>query len=264
MQMIRKKLQSRRGASITYALLLFLVCAVIGSVVLTAGTVAAGRMSQVAEMDQRYYSVNSAARLIIDVLTDEDSTVRVVKTDEGTEAKYTYYLKNSVSHEFEPVSESKTSFALDTAKQIMAKFKERDSAEEAAASGGGTSGGGTSGGGASGGGASTAPRAISIAAALEDATIKPSDMNIEVEETVSGDGGLLFKISNVVEAGAKNNGKYTLYVRFQTDKDELRELDNESGLETVTTTLKWKLGDVQIIRKPDTSTAPASETPTGG
>ena len=35
---IRTKLNSQRGASITFALLLFLVCAVVGSVVLTAGT----------------------------------------------------------------------------------------------------------------------------------------------------------------------------------------------------------------------------------
>ena len=35
MKQIQQKLRSRNGATITYALLLFLVCAVIGSVVLT-------------------------------------------------------------------------------------------------------------------------------------------------------------------------------------------------------------------------------------
>ncbi|MBQ6479684.1 MAG: hypothetical protein IJI45_01070 [Anaerolineaceae bacterium] len=62
---IKKKLKSERGASITWALLIFLVCAVIGSAVLVAGTAASGRMSKVAENDQRYYAVNSAARLLI-------------------------------------------------------------------------------------------------------------------------------------------------------------------------------------------------------
>ena len=246
MQMIRKKLQSRRGASLTFALLLFLVCAVVGSVVLTAGTVAAGRMSQVAEMDQRYYSVNSAANLIIDLLTDDDAEVRVVKTVDGTDTTTKYYLKDSTT----PV-ETKNSFALDTAKQVMAKYEEREKEEEEAASGSG---------GAATPIAADTPREISISAELTGATVDASNMKVEVEETVYGDGGLLFKISNVVEAGAKNNGKYTLYVRFQTDKNELRELENENGKETVTTTLKWKLGDVQIIRKPDTSTTPSSST----
>ncbi len=61
---MKRKLQSQRGASITFALLIFLVCAVIGSVVLGAGTAAAGRISGLAKSDQRYYSVTSAARLI--------------------------------------------------------------------------------------------------------------------------------------------------------------------------------------------------------
>lgn len=60
---IRKKLHSRSGASISYALLLFLVCAVIGSVVLAAGMAAAGRVSALPEADQRYYSVTSAVEL---------------------------------------------------------------------------------------------------------------------------------------------------------------------------------------------------------
>ncbi len=80
MRTIKKKLNSQRGASLTFALLLFLVCAVVGSVVLVAGTAASGRMSKVAEMDQRYYSVNSAARLLIDMIDDE--TVMIIATQE--------------------------------------------------------------------------------------------------------------------------------------------------------------------------------------
>ena len=59
-----QKLKSQTGASITFALLLFLVCTVISSVVIVAATTAAGRMSQLPEMDQRYYAVTSAARLL--------------------------------------------------------------------------------------------------------------------------------------------------------------------------------------------------------
>ena len=82
MYKLKQKLKSQTGASITFALLLFLVCAVIGSVVLTAGTAAAGRMSELAKSDQRYYSVTSAARLLRNMV--ENETVTIVKTVKAT------------------------------------------------------------------------------------------------------------------------------------------------------------------------------------
>ncbi len=78
---ILKKLRSQTGASITFALLLFLVCAVLCSVILAAATAAAGRMSRIAETDQRYYAVTSAAELLKDVFKAEP-TVSVVKVEE--------------------------------------------------------------------------------------------------------------------------------------------------------------------------------------
>ena len=74
---LKQKLKSQTGASITFALLLFLVCAVVGSAVLVAGTAAAGRMSKVAEMDQRYYAVNSAARLLVDLMERDEIRYQV-------------------------------------------------------------------------------------------------------------------------------------------------------------------------------------------
>lgn len=74
---ISAKLRSDRGASLSFALLLFLVCTVIGSVVLAAGTASAGRMSQLGESDQRYYSVASAAQLLAKELTDKE--VRIIR-----------------------------------------------------------------------------------------------------------------------------------------------------------------------------------------
>ena len=62
MSAIKNKLKSRRGASITFALLLFLVCAVISSVVIVAATASAGRVSGVKETDQRYYAAIEAAK----------------------------------------------------------------------------------------------------------------------------------------------------------------------------------------------------------
>lgn len=88
---LNRKLRSPRGASITYALLIFLVCTVVGSVVLAAGAAAAGRLSKVAEMDQRYYSVTSAADLLAKKLNGK--TVTITRTREETSAtKVSYKL----------------------------------------------------------------------------------------------------------------------------------------------------------------------------
>ena len=64
MNAMKNKIKSQMGASITFALLLFLVCAVVSIVVVVAGSAAAGRMSQRAEADQRYYAVTSAVELL--------------------------------------------------------------------------------------------------------------------------------------------------------------------------------------------------------
>lgn len=84
MQSIIKKWRSRRGASITFALLLFLVCAVVGSLVLAAGFAAAGRLAKLADSEQRFYAVNSAAELVLDQLCSSEVTVGMKQTGEGT------------------------------------------------------------------------------------------------------------------------------------------------------------------------------------
>lgn len=83
---ILNKLRSKDGASITFALLLFLVCAVLCSVILAAATAAAGRLSKLPEADQRYYAVASAAKLLRDVFKEEPtvSVVKVTVTEETT------------------------------------------------------------------------------------------------------------------------------------------------------------------------------------
>ena len=95
MNALKNKIQSQRGASITFALLLFLVCAIISSVVIVAATAVGGRASKMAELDQRYYAVNSAAELFRDVLEQQTVTVTtgtktVCKEDQdGTEVSGT-------------------------------------------------------------------------------------------------------------------------------------------------------------------------------
>ena len=81
MNVMKRKLKSERGASITWALLIFLVCAVVGSAVLVAGTASAGRMSKLGENEQRYYSVTSMAELLRDVLGQQVAVTRVPSPD---------------------------------------------------------------------------------------------------------------------------------------------------------------------------------------
>lgn len=77
---IRRKLRSEKGASITFALLLFLVCAVLSGVIIVAATAASGRLDQIADSDQRYYAVTSAAELLKDALDGKTVTVKTEET----------------------------------------------------------------------------------------------------------------------------------------------------------------------------------------
>ena len=82
MSAIQNKLKSRRGASITFALLLFLVCAVASSIVIVAATASAGRVSGVKETDQRYYAAIGAAETLKDIF--DGKQVNVTYTTGGT------------------------------------------------------------------------------------------------------------------------------------------------------------------------------------
>lgn len=84
MDKLNIKLRSQKGASLSIALLLFLVCMVVGAIILTAGTTASGRLSKLTEMDQRYYSVTSAAEILSQELSRETVTIERIKTTTTT------------------------------------------------------------------------------------------------------------------------------------------------------------------------------------
>ena len=88
MSRIKNRLRSRRGASITFALLLFLVCAVLSSVIIVAATAAAGRIAGMAEADQRYYAVTSASELLKDLISGKTVTVATVTKSSTGENTY--------------------------------------------------------------------------------------------------------------------------------------------------------------------------------
>ena len=87
MNKVKRKLKNQTGASITFALLLFLVCAVLSSVIIVAATAASGRMAGIAEADQRYYNVTSACRLL-EELIDGKSVSVVRETTSWTTTEY--------------------------------------------------------------------------------------------------------------------------------------------------------------------------------
>ncbi len=86
------KLHSRKGASITFALLAFLVCAVISAVLIAAGLASSGRVSGLAKSDRRYYAVTSAAQLFCDTLNDQ--TFRIEQTMTLREREETTFTIN--------------------------------------------------------------------------------------------------------------------------------------------------------------------------
>lgn len=77
--------RAQRGASLPLALLLFLICAMTASIVLAAGTVAAGRASNLNDSDQAYYGTTSAVNLFRAELAGSDgkghSVTVAVKAD---------------------------------------------------------------------------------------------------------------------------------------------------------------------------------------
>ena len=212
MQAIKNKIRSRRGASISYALMLFLVAAVVGSVVLTAGTAASGRMSQIAEMDQRYYSVNSAARLLIDTL--QDDTVKVEKTTApDAEGTPTTSYECFVGDKKVEIEDNYPSLSVGAAATLA---KAADSFEK---------------------------QELNIDITVEmDSDGNDIDLAVTGTETLYADGSLRFELRNKTEDA--NARQYVINLTFSADKKTARTWDASTNTETVTTTIKWTLSDV--------------------
>lgn len=206
MRKAAEKLKNRRGASLMVALLLFLVCAVVGSAVLVAGTAASGRMSKIAETDRRYYSVNSAAGLLIDLL--DGKTVTIKETAVASGAK-TYEVKAD-DGDYTPLASPPafTSLPLEIAYRIAGNM------------------------------AGTLPLEDSLTLKLESdgapASLSAALDATNIRETIAQDGGLKYVVSS---------GKYALALEFAAEKREARSV---SGTTTVTeTSITWKLSDVK-------------------
>lgn len=85
-----RKLRSRRGASILIALLLFLLCAFVGSAVLTAAYQSVSRTPAAQQEQQAYLGASSAALLLRDALVGQSVQLQQISQqvytlfDDGT------------------------------------------------------------------------------------------------------------------------------------------------------------------------------------
>ena len=216
LQMLKQKLKSQRGASITFALLLFLVCAVVGSAVLVAGTAAAGRMSKIAEMDQRYYAVNSAARLLVDQVAGDKNTVTITKRDskETPSADSTFYLLDNEAGGENPIgSDSSLSISQDAAYRLA---KEE----------------------------TTSPKELSLTVSGGDDVTDGDRLDVGIEETIDADGGLTLLIKSK-EDTTKNNGQYSLELKFNLAKSEV--VDETDKQRTTTYKYTWNIRDLRVV-----------------
>lgn len=109
---ISRKLRSRTGASILFALLLFLVCAVLASVALTAATASSGRMSEIAKSDQRYYAVTSAAELMKTLIDGKSVTITKITVVE-VETDDTLQSTETTTTDYDSIVESILNSAKD-------------------------------------------------------------------------------------------------------------------------------------------------------
>ena len=206
---IRRKLQSRTGASITFALLLFLVCAVISSVVIVAGTTAAGRMSQVAAMDQHYYAVTSAAELLKHEI---DGKTMLVKWDSAPGEGKKAYTAEYVGEEPQPTGET---LLTDASEKLVETLK---------------NGAGTE-----------VVRNLSLTASTG---IDGAELDCTVTERVQPNGMLVFVIRNGDDATPKSE-QYTLELTFSSN---VKALASDSSATTSNTRVEWKFHSLHKVR----------------
>ncbi|MCR5097193.1 MAG: hypothetical protein K6A70_10745 [Erysipelotrichaceae bacterium] len=102
---IRKKLKSNEGASLMVALLFFVVCAAIGSIVLTAATAASGRMKGIKNNNQNFYSVLSAAKIYetdwtqgaVTMYRNAEGKIKIIDSTGEIDVTSSWYAPNFIS-----------------------------------------------------------------------------------------------------------------------------------------------------------------------
>lgn len=216
---ISAKLKAQTGASITYALLLFLVCAVVSSVVLAAGTAASGRMSKAVETDQRYYSVASTVELLLDLYDGTKVITQTVQTvQEGESGAKAFVTDPKVFKNSEVLSDT-ANYRLLTRVSDLYTGMSTDAVP-------------------------SVPMEVKVG----------SDKYASIQVKGAADGGLTFAVSSyqTTSSGSESTDKYTLYLVFGADVNQITDSKTTDGYNasgvletktklTVTTEMTWSL-----------------------
>ena len=79
-RIVMRKLNSNEGASLMVALLFFVMCATIGSIILAAATASSGRLKNLKADDQAYYANSSAMNLLGELFSDSENAILIQHT----------------------------------------------------------------------------------------------------------------------------------------------------------------------------------------
>ena len=217
------KLRSGRGASITFALLLFLVCAVLSTVIITTASTAAGRMSNMAEADQRYYSVTSACELLKGLL--DGKTVSIVNVTGGTNAGT--YLVPDMGAEQASVNYANVKYKIEDGNAAIIKESITNKTAYTRYNGGSNNG-------------TIAGQKITISGAdLEDT--QP-----DVQEAMDSAGKITITVS---KASGVNTNPFSIKMVFSLDQKEISGTKT-IGTDTITTkatSYTWYLRSMNVV-----------------
>ena len=231
--MVKQKAGSEKGASLTFALLLFLVCAVVSSVVIVAGTAASGRMSQLREMDQRYYAVTSAARVLVDEIDGQSVTV-VKKTIQSTSAlegpEYGLYDKKYVDIA-DSLFQLEAALSYDADKTLLTQTADRLAGRAAPEV------------------ASASPIKITYKLTAEEAGSDYSGLAVWIEESCNADGMMTLRIQD--KEFSSTDPSYKLQLTFTADVKsqigELRHVTNSKAVKIEGKEFTWHLDRIETL-----------------
>lgn len=122
MSSVQRKIEDRSGASLSVALLFFLVCAIVGSVLIAAASVSMGRMKNIADGEQERYALDSAMEMLaeemqggeITLTASMDSAIQVRKNSTDDDDANNYIPGVIDKDNFEPWKLSQISIQYDT------------------------------------------------------------------------------------------------------------------------------------------------------
>ena len=245
MNAMKNKIKSQRGASITFALLLFLVCAIISSIVIVAATAAAGRMSGQVDMDGRYYAVTSVASKLKTEIEGKEVTLSY-NEDNPSEATVTgdvSVLLSAVSKDLMKAASTNTD-VTDSSPFITIPTK-TTSADSSGGSGETDASAGENGGEAASNNSDNSGSSSDTSEKDDESgsTQSNNDITCTVKKKVTNGGLLVFDIS--ASGGNMSKGSYELEVTFSS---KLKYHSTDVNNKNKTATVSWKLINMRKMR----------------